>query len=100
MPKGVEVVVENGFATIDFVDAAKRGPALAKLHKIGGPASVETITREGPRRQYRVPEGNARAAGLMGRRSRARPFSRGDSGFAEALRVAGLHPVVRAGQGV
>lgn len=65
MPKGVEVEVGDGFATVDFVDRALKGPALARLHRIGGPDTVEVLTREGPRRKYRVPEGNARAAGLI-----------------------------------
>ncbi|ART68197.1 hypothetical protein BTO20_06025 [Mycobacterium dioxanotrophicus] len=66
MPAGVLVVVENGFATIDFVDKAKRGPALAKLFEIGTPPdAIEKLTRSGPRAVYVVPEGNAREAGLL-----------------------------------
>lgn len=65
MPKGVEVVVDDGFAEIDFVDPVLRGPGLAKLIDVGGAETVETLTREGPRRKYRVPEGNAREAGLI-----------------------------------
>jgi hypothetical protein len=65
MPKGVEVVVDGGFATIDFTDSSLRGPGLARLIEVGGPEIVETLTREGPRRMYRVPEGNAREAGLI-----------------------------------
>jgi hypothetical protein len=66
MPAGVLVVVENGFATIDFVDKAKRGPALAKLFEIGTPPdAIEKLTRSGPRAVYLVPEGNAREAGLL-----------------------------------
>ena len=66
MPAGVEVVVENGFATIDFVDKTLRGPGLAKLFEIGTPPdAIEKLTREGPRAVYVVPEGNAREAGLL-----------------------------------
>ena len=63
MPEGVISEVVDGFATIDFVDGSLKGAALARLMDIGGPASIQTITREGPRRKYRVPEGNAAQAG-------------------------------------
>lgn len=65
MPAGVEVVVQDGFATIDFVDPAKRGPGLLALINVGGPATIEKLTRGGPRVLYVVPEGNAREAGLL-----------------------------------
>lgn len=65
MPTGVEVLVEDGFATIDFVDRSKKGPGLAKLLEHTPPEFIETLTRSGPRRMYRVPEGNARLAGLL-----------------------------------
>ncbi|MHC9292050.1 hypothetical protein ACRCUN_06255 [Mycobacterium sp. LTG2003] len=64
MPEGVDVVVEDGFATIDFVDKSKRGPGLAKLLEVGTPPdAIEKVTR--PRVLYTVPEGNAREAGLL-----------------------------------
>lgn len=65
MPAGVDVFIEDGFATIDFVDRSKRGPALAVLLALGGPDLIETMTRTGPRTLFRVPEGNAREAGLL-----------------------------------
>lgn len=65
MPEGVEVLVEDGFATIDFVDKTKKGPGLAKLLEHTPPEFVEKLTRPGPRPVYRVPEGNARLAGLL-----------------------------------
>jgi hypothetical protein len=65
MPQGVEVVIEDGFATIDFIDKGLRGPGLAKLLEVGGPGTIDTLTRDGPRRKYRVAEGNAREAGLL-----------------------------------
>lgn len=66
MPAGIEVVVEEGFATIDFVDGTLRGPGLAKLLEVGTPPeAIEKLTREGPRAVYVVPEGNAREAGLL-----------------------------------
>jgi hypothetical protein len=97
VPKGVEVVVENGFATIDFTDVSLRGPALQRLLEIGGPETIETLTREGPRRKYRVPVGNVTEAGLLDKRSKVKALASGDSGFSEALRVAGLDVGVRAG---
>ena len=64
MPKGVDATVENGFATIEFVDQSLRGPGLAALFAAGTqPELVEKVTR--PRVAYIVPEGNARAAGLL-----------------------------------
>lgn len=65
MPAGIVAVVEDGFASLDFVDPALKGPALARLIRDGGPGIIETLTRTGTRRLYRVPEGNARAAGLL-----------------------------------
>lgn len=96
--KGVEVHVEDGFATIDFTDPAKRGPGLQRLLEVGGPETIETLTREGPRKRYRVAEGNARAARLLDKRSKVDALTSGDSGFSEALRVAGLDKGVRAGE--
>lgn len=63
MPEGVDVAVEGGFATIEFVDKTRRGPGLAALLAVGGPELIEKVTR--PRLAYIVPEGNARAAGLL-----------------------------------
>lgn len=90
MPQGIIATVDNGFALIDFVDKSQRGPALAKLVDIGGPESIETVTRVGPRRQYRVPEGNAREAGLLDDEvGSAEPPSAGqDTGAAAALKDA------------
>ncbi|MBV9869438.1 MAG: hypothetical protein JO214_02330, partial [Frankiaceae bacterium] len=66
MPEGIIATADaEGFVAIDFVDPSLRGPALKKLIDIGGPETIETLTRVGPRRQYRVPEGNAREAGLL-----------------------------------
>lgn len=63
MPKGVEVLVEDALATIEFVDNSKRGVGLAALLKVGGPESVSKVTR--PRVAYIVSEGVARAAGML-----------------------------------
>lgn len=93
MPSGVETFVDDGFATIDFVDPSLRGQGLAKLIEIGGPESVETITRDGPRRKYRVPEGNATEAGLLDNRVDA--TARGDLKFASALAAA--DPIAEGG---
>lgn len=65
MPEGISVVVEDGFATFDFVDPKLKGPTLTKLIATYGPEVIETLTRTGPRRLYRVPEGNAREVGLL-----------------------------------
>lgn len=69
MPAGVAVEVADGFATIDFVDPTKRGVGLAALIAVGGSEVIEKLTRSGPRVLYRVPEGNARAAGLLDKKS-------------------------------
>lgn len=68
MPAGVEVVVEGGFATIEFVDPNKRGPGLAALLAHTPSELIEKVTR--PAVRYIVPEGNARAAGLLDKASR------------------------------
>lgn len=62
MPQGVEVLVEDGYATVEFVDPAKRGPGLNALLQAGGD-QVQKVTR--PRNGYVVPEDVARAAGLL-----------------------------------
>jgi len=65
MPEGISVVVDDlGYATIDVADSALRGRVVDKLIKVGGPSTVERLTPHG-RPVYRVPEGNARAAGLL-----------------------------------
>ncbi|AWN04217.1 hypothetical protein FDJ57_gp16 [Gordonia phage Sour] len=86
MPEGIIAEIDGGFATLDFVDRSLRGPALQKLLEIGGPETIETLTRSGPRRQYRVPEGNAREAGLI---DEAGTLVRGDTGSADRLASAG-----------
>lgn len=65
MAEGILIEVEDGFAHIQFLDASKRGPALAKLLAIGGPELIETDSRSNPRKTYIVPEGMARDAGLL-----------------------------------
>ncbi|UVK60657.1 hypothetical protein SEA_PHANTASMAGORIA_17 [Mycobacterium phage Phantasmagoria] len=67
MPAGIAVELDNGFATLEFLDKAARGRALEALIRVGGPATIEKLTREKGARsvRYRVPEGNAREAGLL-----------------------------------
>ena len=65
MPEGIITTIEDGFAVIDFIDPALRGPGLNRLIAAYGPEIIETLTRTGPRRLYRVPEGNAREVGLL-----------------------------------
>lgn len=91
MPQGITVTVDDGFATLDFVDPSLRGQALATLLTIGGPDSIETLTRRGPRRLYRVPEGNAREAGLIDQRKALPSAPKGagiDTGAAAATAAA------------
>jgi hypothetical protein len=64
MPYGVNAIVEDGFATLEFTDNRLRATALGVLLDIGGPETIE-ISTGGLRRSYRVPEGNAREAGLL-----------------------------------
>lgn len=61
MPEGVDVVVEDGFATIE--PGAQRGVVAAQLLEHTPPDLIEKLTR--PRHAYRVPEQYARAAGLV-----------------------------------
>lgn len=88
MPKGINVFVEDGLATIDFADKRKRGPGLAALLDNTPPELIEKMTRSGPRTLYRVPEGNARLAGLLDAPSEGTYLDRDDLGFAAALVAA------------
>lgn len=70
MPVGINVEDDpknDGFVLIEFVDPALKGPALAALNAAGGPYIAEKLSREkgAERVRYRVPEGNAAAAGLI-----------------------------------
>lgn len=86
MPEGIETTVEDGYATIDFIDPTKRGPGLQKLVNNYGPEVIETLTRTGPRRLYRVPEGNAREVGLLDSPAEAVPVTSPnyDDGFPDS----------------
>ena len=65
MPEGISVIVDDeGYANITFEDRKLRGPALDKLIKLGGAGTVDKTTENGYP-TYRVPEGNAREAGLL-----------------------------------
>lgn len=108
MPEGVNVLVQDGFATLDFVDPKLKGPALDKLLQFGGPATIQCDTRSGPRKRYIVPEGNAREVGLLDEDNEvdSLPSGRGTSGTdstgmvnPEGYTVAGqAHgPVLRQG---
>lgn len=89
MPAGIEAVVEDGFATIDFVDRSLVGPSLAKLVEIGSKVTKET--RVGPRARYTMPEGDAIAAGLIDGTTviPVDGLAYGDSGFAADLQSVG-----------
>lgn len=65
MPQGIDVLIEDGLATIDFVDRSLKGPGLARLLEVAPADQIEKLTRSGPRPVYRVPEGFARAAELL-----------------------------------
>lgn len=102
MTTGIEVAVRDGFATIDFIDPSLRGPALEKLIDIGGHESIDAVTRVGPRKLYRVPEGNAREAGLLDGDTEVDALAADgvrDQGWAQALADVGHEqPVTLAGQ--
>ena len=88
MPAGIEAVVEDGFATLDFTDRALVGPALEALRLAG--SKVTKQTRVGPRAVYTMPEGDAVAAGLLdGSTVRPDHLSYGDTGYAESLQSVG-----------
>lgn len=87
MPAGIEAVVEDGFATIDFVDRSLLGPALEALRQAGSKVTKET--RVGPRARYTMPEGDAIAAGLIDGATGTGPLAYGDTGYAKALQDVG-----------
>lgn len=63
MPNGVEVLVEDGIASIEFVDPSLRGVGLTELFKHAPADQVHRLSR--PSVHYRVPVEYARAAGLL-----------------------------------
>lgn len=65
MAEGILIEVQDGFAHIQFLDTAKRGPAIARLLELGGPELIDIDTRSNPRKTYIVPEGMAREAALL-----------------------------------
>ena|SRR5262245_1083350 len=65
MPEGIEAVVEDGFARIQFADPAAAGPALARLLETAGPGLIDVDTRSGRRKVYIVPESVAVDAGML-----------------------------------
>ncbi|QOV97163.1 hypothetical protein [Rhodococcus pyridinivorans] len=70
MPEGVEVVVEDGFATVT-PEPAQRGKVLrALLAAVDHPSQIRTDT-SGRRRAYVVLEQDARKAGLLDQRKPA-----------------------------
>jgi len=89
MPAGIEVEVDGGFATLAFLNPALRGPALAELVEIGGGESIEVITRDGPRKKYRVPLGNATTAGLIDGSAQVPPNDSAGQDTGSAARLAG-----------
>ena len=97
MPAGIIATVDNGFATLDFIDGSKRGPALAAIIEEAGNI-VETITRDGPRRKYRIPAQLAEDLGLIDGDEGPRVWSAGaDTGA--AARTVASDPNVNPGGG-
>ena len=45
MPAGIEAVVEDGFATLDFVDRSLVGPALEALRLAGSKVTKVFVSR-------------------------------------------------------
>lgn len=87
MPAGIIATVDGDYATVDFVDPTKRGPALAALAALGAP--IETITRDGPRRKYRVLLNFAEQVELVDGTEDGAVFSAGhDTGAAAAVVAA------------
>lgn len=64
MDTGIQVVVEDGFARIEFLDKSKKGATLAALIAAGGTEMIDLDT-SGTRRTYIVPESIAVQAGLL-----------------------------------
>jgi hypothetical protein len=88
MPAGIEASIEDGFATIDFLDRSLVGPSLEALRQVGSKVTKET--RVGPRARYTMPEGDARAAGLIDGETTLTPnLAYGDTGFADTLQSVG-----------
>jgi hypothetical protein len=88
MPAGIEASIEDGFATLDFLDRSLVGPALEALRQAGSKVSKET--RVGPRARYTMPEGDAIAAGLIDGATTMKPnLAYGDTGFADTLQSVG-----------
>lgn len=65
MPEGIAVFVDDsGYAEVEFLDPALKGPGLGRLLAVTPAEFVEKRT-SGLRPRYRVPEGNVREAGLL-----------------------------------
>lgn len=65
MAEGIFAEVQDGFARIQFIDPAVRGPALAALLAVGGPDLIDVDSHSGSRKIYIVPESVAQEAGLL-----------------------------------
>lgn len=63
MPEGIEVSIEDGVATVEFLDRNLRGRGIGALLAAGGPASVTKVTL--PRLAYMVPASVAKDAGML-----------------------------------
>lgn len=86
MPAGIETFVDEGFAEITVPDKALRAEVLGKILEHTPAPLVEKDTRKGKYVVYRIPEGNARAAGLIDGDAPSGVIPiKGDMGKAQAL---------------
>jgi hypothetical protein len=85
MPQGVETFVDEGFASISVPDTELRAEVLGKILAHTPAALIEKDTRTGRNVVYRIPEGNARAAGLIDGPTDANLGYKQDTGFSQDL---------------
>ena len=99
MPQGIEVFVEEGFAEITVPDKTLRGQVLNSILAHTPVALIEKDTRKGKHVVYRIPEGNARDAGLLDESAvEGRLPIKGDMGLAQDLVDADPQVSGRGGQ--
>lgn len=89
MPAGVEVFIEDGYATVGVPDRDQRAEVFKAIMEHTPAKFVEKLTRTGGYVHWRIPEGNAAAAGLLEDSYIKDRFQsdRLDNGRAEALAV-------------
>jgi len=90
MPKGVEVLIENGFATVSARSRAVRNDVLKAILEHTPAELIRKNTRSGPFTTYTIPVGNAEAAGLIDGNVVSELIDRSDLHFAEELAAANV----------